>query len=695
MYTIFNGIKISLLFLLLLGTLIPQSALALHYPFIKDSGIYFVRLEDSLVKIDRKAGISVIKNGRELFNEYPAFFENPRTQEGRKLEVKFIKGKEEKIYESTDVLVFSESDVDLIYTVKNGGVEKTLLLKPGADLNRIIFVVKGAEIEPDGKGGLLIKKGKEVFKISKPIAYQYEGKNKVFVDIHYKVYKGGYGFYIESYDESKTLIIDPVLNYVTDGGSQVDVAYAIAESGTSVYVAGYTISNDFSLLSGGYGGGKDIFIIKYSKNLNSIEYAIYYGGSGDEEVFDIKVDNSGSIYLVGYSNSQEICGSVSSDQILILKFNASLSLLGKNCIGNSKNSRAYKLILDASHLYLTGFTEDTLQGFPGFKGVRDAIVIKVDKGNLSNIYKITYLGGSNVDEGIDLAHDSTYIYVLGTTLSNNIDGINVNSFQSSINGNKDAFISKIKKADLSVEISTYLGGSGEDTAVSVRYVNQWNDIALLLNTLSADLPVVGGAGQKGMQDIYIARLSNDLSQIKRSSYLGGENVDRARDMEIDTSLNVYITGTTYSPDLPSTQGSVQENIKGGGDAFIIKLHSDFSSAISTYLGGTDDDISHDINLDGDNIYSAGFTKSTDFLKAPNEVSTQKGNDMFVVLITNSLKKASTGGALPGGGGGGGGGTAYAPIKETESGKGCSVFPGVYILILLTLLTFKKILQYKN
>ncbi len=666
--------------LLLLAT---GFSFSIHLPFIKDEKGYMVRLNDSIVHISREGELSVIKNGKQIFYELPVFMEKPEIQEGKKIKVRVIKGDIAKEYESTDLIMFAGKKVDLLYTVRGGGVEKTLIVKPGTGIEQILFIVKGADIERDGEGRLILRKGGNIFRFSKPVAYQYINNKKRFVEISYKIYKGGYGFKVGDYDKSKVLVIDPIITSLTDGGSQVDIAYAVAKVGSYIYVAGSTLSNDFDTLSGNYKGGKDIFIIKFSADLKNIISAIYYGGFGDEEVFDIKADSSGNIYLVGYSNSSDICTGVSSEQILILKFSSSLSLLAERCVGNSNNSRALNLLIDGTYLYVTGFTEGQIESYTGFQGVKDAFLIKLDK-NL-NINDILYIGGSGMDEGTYLSSDASYIYVVGTTQSADLFGVNSNSLQSSSGGSEDCFISKINKSTFAITKSTYLGGSGEDSCVSVKYISAWGDILILMNTFSQDLSLVNGSNPYGMQDIYIARINTDLSLIKRSSYLGGSNTDTSTDMILDSSTNIYITGITYSADLYTTGSGVQESIKGGGDAFVMKLDDKFSPVISTYLGGNSEDKGYGIYVDGNYLYIVGFTKSTDFpIKYP-KVIVKHGNDLFITYMTISLP--SGGGVLPGGGGGGGDGSGgTAPVRESESGKGCNTGTSLSILLFIFILT---------
>ncbi len=102
-----------------------------------------------------------------------------------------------------------------------------------------------------------------------------------------------------------------------------------------------------------------------------------------------------------------------------------------------------------------------------------------------------------------------------------------------------------------------------------------------------------------------------------STFLGGSGLEQGLAVAVDNQGNVYVAGTTQSPDFPTTEGTGQPDYKEGefpGDAFISKLNPEGTALIySTYLGGTRRDIARAIVVDSQgNVYVAGETESTDF-----------------------------------------------------------------------------------
>jgi hypothetical protein len=120
--------------------------------------------------------------------------------------------------------------------------------------------------------------------------------------------------------------------------------------------------------------------------------------------------------------------------------------------------------LDASGAaYVTGNTYST--DFPTenpyqtYQGGEDVFVTKLNSSGSSLVYS-TYLGGSDYDEGSDIAVDcSGAAYVTGHTYSKNFPTLNAyQGYQDTI----DVFVTKLTTGGNSLVYSTYLGGKNVD-----------------------------------------------------------------------------------------------------------------------------------------------------------------------------------------------------------------------------------------
>jgi len=101
--------------------------------------------------------------------------------------------------------------------------------------------------------------------------------------------------------------------------------------------------------------------------------------------------------------------------------------------------------------------------------------------------------------------------------------------------------------------------------------------------------------------------------LQYSTYFGGTAYDCGREIEVDNSGNLYITGETESPNFP-TSNPYQGIHAGSSDAFVTKLHySTNSLAYSTFLGGSNFDYGASIDIDGAGYASiVGTTYSNNF-----------------------------------------------------------------------------------
>jgi hypothetical protein len=104
---------------------------------------------------------------------------------------------------------------------------------------------------------------------------------------------------------------------------------------------------------------------------------------------------------------------------------------------------------------------------------------------------------------------------------------------------------------------------------------------------------------------------------------------------VDRGGNAYVTGYTNSPDYPTTPGAFDRTLNGGFDAFVTKLNATGSAlAYSTFLGGTDNDLSSGIAVREGNAYVTGRTDSADFPTTPDAFDTTLGGqqDAFVTKL---------------------------------------------------------------
>ena len=103
---------------------------------------------------------------------------------------------------------------------------------------------------------------------------------------------------------------DGSLNYSTFiGGAGYDKGSAICiDASDVIYVVGYTDSSDFptlNALDSLFSGESEGFLLKLSPQGDSLLYSTYLGGSGDDEIQSLSLDQDNNVLLTGMTNSSD------------------------------------------------------------------------------------------------------------------------------------------------------------------------------------------------------------------------------------------------------------------------------------------------------------------------------------------------------------------------------------------------------
>jgi len=126
-------------------------------------------------------------------------------------------------------------------------IEKIYTIGSTGSPDSIWITVKGSKgLEINNKGELEILNGLSALKLTKPVAYQIINGKRVNVPVSYISKDSSYGYQTGTYNKNYKLIIDPLLSSTYLGGNSYDNAQAIAvDQSGNVYIAGYTGSDPF------------------------------------------------------------------------------------------------------------------------------------------------------------------------------------------------------------------------------------------------------------------------------------------------------------------------------------------------------------------------------------------------------------------------------------------------------------------
>ncbi len=244
----------------------------------------------------------------------------------------------------------------------------------------------------------------------------------------------------------------------------------------------------------------------------------------------------------------------------------------------------------------------------------------------------SYLGGSGPDQAASIAVDSANnVYVAGFTQS--LDFPKVNQIPGACqvgcdSGNDDAFVTKIDPSGKTLVYSSYLGGSGGDSASAIA-VDSAGNVYLTGGGNSSDFPRVnqiagaclGSCGHGSNNDAFVTKINAAGNALVYSSVIGGsgdEDDGGFAGIAVDSAGNAYLTGNTNSTDFPQVNqipGACNGTCGSGStDVFVTKVNAPGSALVySSYLGGSGTDIGFGIAVDGaGNAYLTGLIGSLDF-----------------------------------------------------------------------------------
>ncbi|WOO35280.1 SBBP repeat-containing protein [Anaerocolumna sp. AGMB13020] len=555
--------------------------------------------------------------------------------------------------------------IDLELYGDEHGLKYNWLLRSPELLEKIRFKWTGVQsITFTHDKGLCIKHAEGSWIDPSPVAWQELNGENIPVTCEYQMNsQGEIGFKIlGEYDCEAPLIIDPLIQYATFlGGNGIDTASSIAvDCHGYIYVIGTTLSNNFPVTDGAFQtfpiGTSNVFVTKFAPDGIGLIYSTYLGGSERNVGFDISLDKCGCAYITGYTTSKDFpvtpCAfqtqNSSDDDIgYISKLSSDGSyLVYSSYLGGGKFTLAAGIkVDDCGCAYVTGTTYAT--DFPvtpyafqtKLNGVSSAFLTKISPDGRYLIYS-SYFGGDNFTSGSTIGLDDlNHAYIAGGTNSIELP-VTPGAFQTQYGGGvDDGYIAKFACDGSSLIYSTYLGGSLVDMVVGIQ-VNEDGTAAVIGATASSNFPVTAGAFQttlRGDVNVFVSILSADGRRLKRSTYLGGSNIENGNSIDVDSQRNVYVTGITLSDDFPITPEILPSHLSGSSDAFVTILTPDLNQLVlSYYLGGSNEDAGNKITVGcNGTFYVVGTTSSSDFPVSSDAFQTAYGGGASDAFLTKS------------------------------------------------------------
>ncbi len=543
--------------------------------------------------------------------------------------------------------------VDLVYQLVEGKLKSEFVIEPGADLGQIrVFYegVRSLELESETKLKIELMTG-ETLEETLPYAYQENVAGRAPVEVEFRLVNGTtFGFAVRGeYDDSKPLIIDPILFYSTYlGGSDWDEGWAIAVDRLgNTFVTGITWSADFPAAPYGqrtYAGDKDVFVAKIDA-AGALVYTTVLGGASGEEGNGIAVDEAGNAYVAGETFSPDFPvlnawqpGFAGYEDAYVIKLDAEGRLVYSTFIGGTGAEEIDDIVADfIGNVYVSGevYSDD----YPLLNPWQTQVFGPGDEDGFISIFDAngqlaysTYIGSSQRDQIFRLTVDQEG-YVYGTGMTSSPEFPTVNPLQAHYGGGwEDCFAFKFDPWNNHMIYSTFLGGAGRDECWGIAVDGQ-GYVYITGFTLSDNFPVVNPlqSSLSGPADVVIAKLNPAGDALVYSTYLGGNDIDHGLDLALDSGGNLYITGETDSADWPVLDAL--QPVFGGGqmDAFLLSLDSQGVVQYSSFWGGKFDDRSGGVVVGKDwVVHVTGFTESPDLpLALPTQPQLSGQRDAFV------------------------------------------------------------------
>ena len=296
------------------------------------------------------------------------------------------------------------------------------------------------------------------------------------------------------------------------GGTNYDIAFAVAYTNKFLYVAGMTYSTNFPWVQGLLGnqvlnnwtnsrvranGSSDAFVSVFANNPSSgtnlsLLYSTFLGSSNNDVALGVTGDGVGDAYVVGWTTSTNFPNTISTTNVNLHSF---VRTNGTGFI-ISTNSFLTKILYPAPILVGTNTSTTSTNAAIAYSQI---------------------FGGRGIDQANGVALDAAGdVFVVGTAQSTN--------FPTTDN----------------------LFGSLRTTNSSRVNSTTW------------------------LTDVVVTVFKADFSALLYSAYLGGSSYDYGSSIAVDGDGSAYITGATLSTNFP-TVNPLRSVRDGTNDAFVSKI----------------------------------------------------------------------------------------------------------------------------
>jgi len=482
-------------------------------------------------------------------------------------------------------------DIDLHVTSNSTWHKFFLVLHPNANASKLELEFKGQDQITIVNNALRLSLNQRTFEIPQATAYQCKSNGNITSNSWSPAFvnagNGVVQFNIGNYNTNDYLVLEfafPVApsgpNFTDNlewstyyGGSAEDIIKDIAiDNSGHQFTAGTTYSNTLpgNISTTYQGSSKDIIVTMFNKNTHSLNWVTYFGGDGNDDAFDVSTMSNGSCYIVGQASYT--------------------------------NGTTYPISQGNGVFY-----DNTPSGQGN--ALNDGLIIKLAPTGLRLL--ATFFGTSgNVQIQGSYVDNNNNLYISGGT--GTVPAVSGSSIGT-------AFLAKFD-SQFDLKWSTNIDANGiayeveVDNIGNIYTVGSTSNVGASFNTSNNTFNFGGGT-----HDGFIRKYS-PTHQLLWSTYFGGDDYDIINDLNINSNGILHIIGTTKSAnnfpvkDIPNTTQDLYDGTFGGSgfdDAFLASFNTNGSQIWGTYWGGSGIDYGYGITTDDlDHIYFLMFSASS-------------------------------------------------------------------------------------
>ncbi|PWL23503.1 MAG: hypothetical protein DCO96_15710 [Fluviicola sp. XM-24bin1] len=512
--------------------------------------------------------------------------------------------------------------IDMAVYSKDGAFKYDMIVAPGVSPDQIKWKYNGLDHFSLEDGNLKLQTSVGVFLEMEPYAYQDLNGNKVKVACQYAINNGEVSFsFPDGYDESATLIIDPILVGASLSGTVGTENYghcATYDDAGNIYTGAICFGLGYPTTIGAFqttfgAGGTDISLSCLSSDATTLLYATYLGGNSFDYPHSMIVSPAGELHVFGTTGSPDFpttAGALSStlggfNDITVTHFNATgAGIIGSTYVGGSagdgSNSLSWnygdtyrgEIILDAAgNICIASCTESS--DFPVTAGAyqttygggtQDAVLFSLNP-TCTAMNWSTYAGGTGHEVGFGLRMEGGYVYMCGGTDNQFFAATGVQTTYGG--GTGDGYVLRFNNTGSAVSASTYWGFLEQDFAFFLD-IDGDGDVYIYGQSANGLLPISPGVYANANSNQFIAKMNEDLSAVEFSTQIGsGMGGAFGYDFipiafMVDNCKFIYFSGHSATAGLTTSPTAFQTT---GGFYLGVLDPGAVSLSFATYYGG--------------------------------------------------------------------------------------------------------------